>query len=89
MSLLDQLKVMSAHACDVLKGIAEAAGAEARVSVVVTHPGTVEDSFTVGDHDLDDLFAVLSRLATGERVECDVTSTHVGPNEPAKRGNVQ
>lgn len=89
MSLLDQLKLMSARAADILKGTAERGGAPARVSIVVSHPGTAEDSFTVGDHEVDELFAILTRLETGPRVECDVSSTHVGPDERGKRSVVQ
>lgn len=89
MNLLERLKRASAAAADALKDIAERHGAEARVSIVISHPGTVEDSFVVGEHEMPELFAILTRIETGDRVECDVTSTAVSPDEPVTKGTVQ
>lgn len=89
MSLLDQLKRGCAGGIDALKHIAEGGGADTHISIVISHPGTVEDSFYVGEHSSAELFAILARLETGEAVECDVSSTHVGPNEPQVAKAVQ
>lgn len=88
-NLLTQLKMASAHACDVLRDIAEAAGADCEVTVVISHPGTTEDSFVVGQHELSALFAILTRISTGNSVECDVSSTFVGADERAAPSVVQ
>jgi hypothetical protein len=82
MNLLDRLKLGSAAAMDTLHAIAETFGHETHISIVISHPGTAEDAFIVGEHEMADLFAILTRLETGPAVECDVTSTIVGPNEP-------
>jgi len=84
MSLLDQLKMRSADAMDGIARYAAHYGAETVISIVISHPGTAEDSFVVGQHTPDELFAILTRLQTGPSVECDVTSTDVGPNEPGQ-----
>ena len=81
MNLLDTLKRLCALQADVIKNAADHYGATAVVSIVISHPGTVEDSFVVGEHEIDELFAILTRLETGGRAECDVTSTAVGPTE--------
>lgn len=87
MNLLEQLKRASAAAADALKDIAERAGTEATVSIIISHPGTAEDSFVVGEHDLTELYAILKRLETGGRVECDVTALGSTPDEPAIKGS--
>lgn len=88
-TLLDDLKQLSARACDVIRRAAEVAGADAIVSVVISHPGTVEDAFVVGQHDPAELAAILVRLETGPRAESDVTSTHSGPTTIVTPGSLQ
>lgn len=89
MTLLDRLKRESAAACDRLHSIAGAFGADTQITIVISHPGTAEDAFMVGEHEPAELFAILTRLETGPSVECDVTSTSVGPNEPGGGSVVQ
>lgn len=89
MTLLDKLQLASADAMDRLKGIAEGYGMETHVSIVISHPGKAEDGFIVGEHDLADVYAILKLLETAPRVERDVTSTAIGPNEYASPAGVQ
>jgi hypothetical protein len=89
MSLLDKLKRTGAHAADVIKNLAELSGSQAAVSVVISHPGTAEDAIIIGDHEIAELFAILARLETMPRVECDVTSTAIGPDELIEPRSVQ
>lgn len=87
MNLLDQLKLMSADAIDRLKAVA--GPIDTQITIIIGHPGTAEDSFMVGEHDLGELAAIVTRLETGDRAESDVTSTYVGPNEVVKGSPVQ
>jgi hypothetical protein len=56
-------------------------GEEAQISIIVSHPGTVEDAFVIGEHSPADIAAIITRLETGPSVEHDTTSTSVGPFE--------
>jgi len=89
MNLLDRLKRESSAALDRIRAVTDAVGAPVVLSIVISHPGTVEDAILVGEHGLDELFAILTRLETGGRVECDVSATRVGPDEPVEPRPVQ
>jgi hypothetical protein len=88
-SLLDELKMASATAIDFLREISERAGADCEVSIVISHPDTAEDSFIVGQHDMDRLFAILTRISTGTSVASDVSATFVGKDEPIVGAGIQ
>lgn len=75
-----RLKTCCAAALDALRMILPP-GEEANISVVISHPGTVEDAFTIGDHTPADLLAIVVRLETGPSFEHDTTSTGIGPFE--------
>lgn len=87
--LLTQLKMTAATAIDFLRDLAEQAGADCEVTIVISHPDTAEDSFIVGQHDMDRLFEILTHLSTGTTVASDVSSTLVGADEPVARSGVQ
>jgi len=89
MSLLDQLKQSSAYAIDVIRHIAQRAGTDCEVTVVISHPGEVEDSFVVGMHELSELHAIVAHIERSDRQEGDVTSTEVGPVEIVKGSGSQ
>jgi len=78
MNLLDGLKMEASAAIDAIRALAAIAGTDCEVSVVISHPGTAEDAFVVGQHEIADLYTILHRLETGPRAESDVSASSVG-----------
>lgn len=88
-NLLDTLKKSCAAGIDALRAIAERYGTDAEVTIIISHPGTAEDAFMVGQHEIADIYAILQRLETGPAVASDVSSTFVGVDEPMSRSSTQ
>lgn len=88
MSFLQQLKQIAALACGTVQDMCEEVGAEAVVSMVISHPGTTEDALVIGGHELADLLAIILRLETGDAEVSTVTATDGARPTTVRRGSM-